>query len=82
MKEQIYKLGDKLKAFSTAFLIANEVGIAFRHILEIGAMAEYKKKFGRLPCGKSTRPRMVKKRNKIVMDWFHEKIRGEENEQA
>lgn len=34
---------------------------------------QFKNKFGKLPCGKSNRSRMVKKRRKKIMKWYKER---------
>lgn len=51
--------------------IKTDDGYALLSDLEHATMF-YKVTFGHLPCGKSNRSRMVKKRNKKIMKWFKE----------
>lgn len=65
--------GERIKAFNEATIWAAKVNAAIAGSIHGSihhARIEYKKQFGTLPCGKSQRTRMVKKRNKKIMEWF------------
>lgn len=66
-----FNLMAKLNRFNEATLEAAKAAALFGLLYPLErATTLFKKKFGKLPCGKSQRSRMVKKRNKKIFDWY------------
>lgn len=70
----ILKLQRFAEATIQSALAAANFGLHYRWLVA-KAKSEYIETHGKLPCGKSQRSRMVKKRNKKVMDWFNRKYK-------
>jgi len=67
---KILACGESLRAYRLAFARTGLAIAIFTQGLTKVQKRLYFYQFGKLPCGKSKRSRMVKKRNRKIQDWY------------